>query len=523
MKRDAGFDALLVFSASAAFLSVLPQCFNVFDEGLVAETAARIQQGDVLYRDFFSYWNPGGFWLNAILFEIAGASVQTLRISLSLMGAVAAVGVWQLARDHCGRLLAIGAGLAIPLVCYPVWWMASSHWYSTFTAIAAAVLLRSCFREGRPSTELFMTGFLGGMTFVMLQPTGVFLCIAIAAGLAWDGILLVTRREAFARIAIFSSGALMPIVAMYGYYAYHGILGTMLYDTLLWNLEHFSPALESSYGQVFVPSSDPSFSVVRWLLMVLPPLIYLLSLGVTVSRYLRREARLEDRQLFALTVMGIGLLASNFYFPDIIHLAFGAPLAFPLLAAMIFRLQRTRAGRSLAPVVSVVFVALVAFAGSTQARNLRDECSAKVSTPRGETSANEIFAEDLRELSSFLEDRLSPGERFYVYPYGPGYNFLLGHQSPAPYMASFPKNRVLTPLDDFDRIQAALESQGVRYIVVPYQFRSELPFVFRAGTGRSNSPFENYLIERYRRVYFASQSLVLKRISPALATESGSE
>ncbi len=138
-------------------------------------------------------------------------------------------------------------------------------------------------------------------------------------------------------------------------------------------------------------------------------------------------------------------------------------------------------------------------------------CPAEISTPRGVIAAEPAFAEDFRSLSTFLRDRLSPGERLYVYPYGPGYNFLLGHPSPSPYLVSFPTSRTLTTDAEFSRIQDALESQQTRYVVVPYHFRSVVPFLFRAGVGSSNIRLENYLIEHYRRVHPRSQSAILER------------
>ena len=129
MKQRDWIDALAVLALSLAYLSLLPDCFSVFDEGILAETSARIYGGELLYRDFFGYWNPGGFWLNAALFHVGGVSVQTLRIPLSIMGAVAAVGVWRLARDHSPRIPAVLAGPTAtdfrriaeqePLGCWP--------------------------------------------------------------------------------------------------------------------------------------------------------------------------------------------------------------------------------------------------------------------------------------------------------------------------------------------------------------------------------------------------------------------
>ena len=504
MKREAWIDALLVFALSLAYLSLLPHCFSVFDEGILAETAERIYLGEILYRDFFAYWNPGGFWLNAAFFHIAGISVQALRVPLTLLGAVAAVGGWRLARDHSGRLLAILAGLAVTLVCYPLWWMASSHWYSTFSAIAAAVVLRRCFDGQRTALASFATGMLSGVTFVFLQPVGAFLSVAIAAALAWDGFLLSTRAAAVKRIVVFSVGVLVPMLVMYGYYAFHGALGVMLYDTLLWNFEHYSPALKSPYGDISILGHwDLPFRIVRWVLMVLPPSIYALALIFAGSRYLRRQAQLEDRQLFALAAVGFGLLASNYYYPDLIHLAFGAPPAFALVAAMLQRCETFRIGRQLARAGTVVFLVFVGMSGTILARNYLAQCPVEISTPRGPIATAPVFVDDFRALFSFFDGRLAPGERFYVYPYGPGYNFLVGHPSASPYMVVFPASPTLTTDDELAEVRAAIELQQVRFVVVP--------FLFRAAFGKGNRAVERYLLEHYRPVAGDSLTLILER------------
>jgi hypothetical protein len=503
-------DALLVFSISMGYLSLLPHCFMVFDEGTMADSSERILLGEVLYRDFFSYWNPGGFWLNASLFRIAGTSVQTLRVSLSILGAIAAVGVWRLTRDHCGRLLAILSGAAVTFVCYPMWWMASSHWYSTFSAIAAAVLLRHCFEDRNTFAAPFTTGTLCGLTFVMLQPVGGFLSIAIFGVLAWDGAFFGSRAAALKRVTIFSLGVLVPIAMMYGYYAARGALDVMLYDTLLWNLEHFSPSLQSGYGDsgAFGPDSL-SYEVIRWVLMVLPPFIYLQALTVAGSRYLRRMALREDRLLFALAGVGIGLLASNYYFPDVIHLAFGAPPAFALLSIMLARWGNTRLGRYPAHVITVICLIFIVFAGTFSAKEYRARCPTEIWTPRGAIATATIFEDDYRDLFSFFETHLSPDERFYVYPYGAGYNFLVGRPSAVPIPIVFPSVPTLTSKEELAAVVSALDNDRdgnqIRFVLVPFLFRTEFD--------TSRTVLERYILRNFEIAREGPGTLILRRHS----------
>ncbi|MFP8877858.1 MAG: hypothetical protein VCB99_13360, partial [Myxococcota bacterium] len=137
------------------------------------------------------------------------------------------------------------------------------------------------------------------------------------------------------------------------------------------------------------------------------------------------------------------------------------------------------------------------------ARNYLAQCPVEISTPRGPIATAPVFVDDFRALFSFFDGRLAPGERFYVYPYGPGYNFLVGHPSASPYMVVFPDSPTLTTDDELAEVRAAIELQRVRFVVVP--------FLFRAAFGKGNRAVERYLLEHYRPVAGDSLTLILER------------
>src|SRR6185312_10215204 len=57
------------------------------DEGIVLQGADRILRGEVPYRDFFSFYTPGSFYLLATLFKIFGNSFAVARTSIAVVGA----------------------------------------------------------------------------------------------------------------------------------------------------------------------------------------------------------------------------------------------------------------------------------------------------------------------------------------------------------------------------------------------------------------------------------------------------
>jgi len=509
-ERMAWLDALLVLGLSFAFLRLLPDSFSVYDEGTLADTAERVYRGEVLYRDVFAYWNPGGFWLGALLFKLAGVSVQTLRISLAVFGAAAAVGVWRLARDHTGRILAVLAGLCAPLVCYPVWYEASSHWYSTFTGIAAAVALTRCFSGRHMSLAVFTTGVLCAITFIMLQPVGAFLSAAIGIALVWDGAWALAPRAAAKRLALLAFGALVPIAAMYGYFAFKGALGAMLYDTILFNLHNYRSTLHADYGYSGPwPRADRPFLLTRKSLMLVPPSAYLLALALAVARYVRGKFVEEDRRLLALAATGAGLLASNYYYPDAVHLAFAAPPAFATLAVLLARLGSTRWGRLPEHAGSTLLLLLLLFAGAGYLRHYRSQYTAEFRTPRGTIAVPPVLVPHFQEVFAYFEGHLPRGNPFYVYPYGAGYNFLFVRPNPTRYAAVFPNVPGLTTEQDLAEVVSALEHKQVRYILVN-------PILYGRGFLERN----NTILERYIRRYYhvakdtPPSSLFLERDSP---------
>lgn len=503
----AWLDGLLVFALAYVYLELLPDCFGLFDESLVAATAERLYAGEILYRDVFSYWNPGVFWLHAGLFSVAGVSVEAVRLPLTLFGAAAAVGVWRLARDHSGRAPAILAGLALPLVCYPVWWKASPHWYSTFAVIAAALTLRHCFGGRYTPFAVLATGALCGIAFIFLQPVGVLIFGATGAVLAWDAAWMRSRGVAFKRIALLAGGALVPTAVMYGYFAVNHALGEMVYDTILWPLEGFRRTMHTSYGAEFWMPSDLPFRITRVVLMAVPPVAIGVSLFLTGSKYPRRAVVQRERREFASASIAAGLLASNYYYPDVVHLAFAAPLACAVVAALTVRLGRRDRGRGLALVGAVLTCFFVVLAGLGSFHRKQSTCSAELSTARGTITVQIAMANALRDVFSFLAEHLAPGERLYVYPYGPGFSFLSGHPNPTPFEGVLPGQPLFTTAVQLEQVVSALEEQPVRYIVLTH-------LNGRGILQQHNTALERYIRRRYHVAKDFGSVLVLERDSP---------
>src|SRR6266567_638527 len=104
------FTPLLVFVFSLTYLCAFLRYSSLEpDEGILLQGAQRVLDGQVPYRDFFSFYTPGSFYLVAGLFKIFGDSFMVARLSLALTGAVCSLLTYLLVRRVCSRRFAVFA------------------------------------------------------------------------------------------------------------------------------------------------------------------------------------------------------------------------------------------------------------------------------------------------------------------------------------------------------------------------------------------------------------------------------
>jgi hypothetical protein len=96
--------AIVVFTLTCAYLFLFRHYTTMDpDEGIILQGAQRILQGQVLYRDFFSFITPGSYYFMAFLFKIFGSSILVGRTALAFFGGVFSVVSYLLARRVCAR------------------------------------------------------------------------------------------------------------------------------------------------------------------------------------------------------------------------------------------------------------------------------------------------------------------------------------------------------------------------------------------------------------------------------------
>src|SRR5207244_2530956 len=175
--------ALAIFLLAVGYLWLFRRyTFMEPDEGIILQGAQRILRGEVLYRDFFSFFTPGSYYLLAFLFKLFGSSILVARTALVFFGAAYSVITYLVARRVCSRAsAALVAGL-VTVTTLPFRFLVLHNWDSTLWA-CLAVYCAVRLVETSSRACAFAAGSLIAVTFLFEQSKGAGLALGLCAGL----------------------------------------------------------------------------------------------------------------------------------------------------------------------------------------------------------------------------------------------------------------------------------------------------------------------------------------------------
>ena len=499
---------LLIFLFSVAYLCIFCRYTSLEpDEGIVLCGAERILRGEVPYRDFFSFYTPGSFYLTALIFRIFGDSLVVARISLAVAGAACSVVTYLLARRVCPRGLALFAATLATVASLPYRFLVLHNWYSTTLAClsvyAAVRLLETC----KPAWA-FATGSLASLTILFEQSKGAGLCLGLALGFLALWILerenLPSKLESLGLL----SGLVWPFLLTFGYFgARHA--GTIMVQDWLWPLHHYTEANRVPYGYqnwsdnaraAIFHSGPAGLRVVKVLLVshgFVVPALPLVAVGLLVYWGLqmwRRKASPDKGRYYIVTCAVLfGLLVSVMIVrADIIHFMYLAPLLYVVLAWIVG--SRDLSNRVLAT-FRPLLIAYVGIAFGLMA--LLVQTTANGARRRVETRRGAILMHDKDTVIVQVQAHVAPGEKILVYPYLPLYYYLTETRSSSRY--DYFQPGMNTP-DQAQEIIASLKSHNVRAVLFEPWFADKFASSW-PGTPLSsiaNDPVADYIVRNYQ-------------------------
>ncbi|MGA2475434.1 MAG: glycosyltransferase family 39 protein [Terriglobia bacterium] len=411
------------------------------DEGIILQGAQRIVQGQVLYRDFFSFFTPGSYYLLALLFKVFGSSMLVARTALAAYGSFFSVFTYLLARRVCSRWVALAAAYLVTWTCLPWRFMILHNWDSTLWACATvycAVWLLQAPRWG----WALATGSFASLTVLFEQSKGAGLLLGLGLGL----ILLVLFARSTLRLSgghwvALGIGLAWPFALTIAYFAAHHGLPAMLADWF-WPLHNYSKANSVPFG--YMAWSDQTrqrlFGSGYWLVRaivlftVIPsfiiPVLTVIAIILLIYWILeaKKGALAKDRAAYYILVCSslAGLLASVLVTrADVLHFTYLIPPLYLVLAWVMDGADiRGHLIRSIRPLVSLGILIMFTTLGMAFLVKIR---SAKtiIDTRRGA-----VLVESSDAILEYVQTHVPAGSRILVYPYLPLYYYLTATFNP---------------------------------------------------------------------------------------------
>jgi len=466
------------------------------DEGIVLQGAERILNGEILYRDFFSFFTPGSYCWQAALLKLFGNSLIVARTALVLYGGLFTVFTYFIARRTSPRWIALTAAYLATIACLPWRFMVLHNWDST-VSFCLAVYFAVRFVEAPRLRWAVAVGTFSSLTFLFEQSKGAGLILGLLLGfclLAW--LKLKTPQPLWTIPNIFglAAGFAWPAILAVTYFAAHHAVSAFLAD-IAWPLHHYAPANEVPYGwadwsdqtrQALFHSGDPIQAVVAFV-AVIPCFIFpalpliacflLISTVIAAGCFQIPADRASHYCVVGSTVAG-ALFSILIVRPNIVHFVYLAPLLFVSLGWLmdgrdVFPLMQ----RSIRPLA--VAIVLVTFTCAGMALLIANQDSRSIL----ETRRGLVRTPGPDELLPYLQAHVLPSEKIFVYPYFPLAYFLADTANPTRY--EYLQPGLHTREQDLEAIR---ELEAARTRVVLF----EPSFYDKVATSWPNTPLSTF-------------------------------
>jgi hypothetical protein len=385
---------------------------NIYDEGIILFGAARIMNGELPYRDFWTQYSPGQYYFLAALFSVTGQSVLAARWWDMLTRALLALACAALAAQAGGRRA------AAPIWAFTVIWLTFYGFFSypIFQGLLFSFVCIALFLHARRDPRWNLAAGLSfGAAFAFRHDMAAYLAVALVITRAVDGVF---AREPFmiwlrswVRFVVGAAVIVAPVALFFLLQVNVHELATQL---LIFPLTEFPKVRDLPYPEFTgAPDSLPFY---------VPFAIYGLSLIIAVRELARPiDAASRAGALAMLAVVMFGVFGFNQarVRSDLIHTVhffLTSLLLLPALASGMARLGNVARWLTTTVLVTLVAALLVEPLDSWQTVRRDNEVRAKLAgrVRNGPPSAWGLPIEDW-QLNVYLASRfyLEPGQPIY--------------------------------------------------------------------------------------------------------------
>ncbi len=260
LKRERGKDFIHTLTLFVvAIVALLLDWRNGLQGGVSTVGAERVLAGDLPYRDFWTMYAPGQFYLLALVYKIFGTHYLAEAVSASVICAAAASLCYLLVRNlEVEKPVALVCAIIFLAAIYNTGYHKNLGSYPT--SILFILLGLNCiarfYKDGRRKF-LLMAGFATGATVVFKHDIGAYTALAIVTGLVVHHFAerfagrRATASSLLSKLGIYSAGVAIIALPVFTFFAVKA-WPEMVQDLVVFPLTDFRYARPESY-----PSLSP--------------------------------------------------------------------------------------------------------------------------------------------------------------------------------------------------------------------------------------------------------------------------
>jgi len=355
------FLCFLFISFAGYMFFINNKYISSYDEGITIYGACRILDGEIIYKDFWTVYAPGQFYILAGLFKLFGTRILTERVYSILIHILLAACAYFLAKRFSGRW----AGLFV--VFLTLLWIMFVPLYGLSLYPSLLLGIVSCiftikFIDTNKFNWLTLAGICTGLTILVRHDLGLYTYIAetitIILFIYRSSIqrsvgkkLVVTFRNYF--VFVTSTGIVVLPVALL-------LLIHVGSKELIWCLITVPITILSEFRSLPYPSLISSIAAIQSgqktlidfiqltaykFIFYIPVILFFCTLQIVFLNNTKGNYRKEQWGKVLMILVGILFFHYTWNRTDLLHMVAVNIIAFIMLAACLFQPRRYKSGK----------------------------------------------------------------------------------------------------------------------------------------------------------------------------------
>ena len=483
--RGDGFIVIFLFFLNFLLgIRFLPYGINILDEGFIVYGAKRAMNGAVLYKDVFTMYAPGPYYMLGSFMKIFGFNLFSERLYYCIIGSILAVLVF-----YISKRIIYNTAFSIMSALLFIFLIQLSSDRVLFALLALLCLIE--YDRAYPKLDNLkypiMIGFIAGMQVITSLEISVYLLISLCSFLAlkiFVGKLEKTKidlKKVIHQITFFIIGFLviiLPIVFYYTRIAFQEII----YCLFLWPIYIFPETMALPFPNLLSSLSQTTLyfgnrSLANCILFYLPIFIYVMTAAFFILQLYFKKYSKRDSHVFLILVFGILSFKTATVRSDIPHLMFcvipAVILGCFLLNEIYIRLsnnsmpqveRKSNKKLILFKVIVIVIFLILAFYGQIGHISCLKNTNnyEKLSLEHAQNIlVHKNEKEEIANVVSYVKSNTNSSDKIFIVPYGAMIYFLADRDNPTRYDQFLPYN---TYQDQIQVIQA-LEKTKPKLII----------------------------------------------------------